>query len=96
MLFPSLHLNTSNTYNVLTLFAAVRILLTLYSDWKFDGLYVTKIVFVREAVMFNECKVSASEVSECFYNHEWKPDWQVNCTKQSGDFETHSIVNTLS
>lgn len=50
MLFPSVQLNTTNTYNVITLFAAVRILIALYSDWKFDGLYVTKIVFIREAV----------------------------------------------
>lgn len=69
MLFSSVQLNTSSTYNVITLFAAVRILVTLYSDWKFDGLCVTKIVVIREAVMFNECKVSASDVSQCLYNH---------------------------
>lgn len=63
---------------------------------KFDGLYVTEIVVIREAVMFNECKISASDVSQCWYNHEWKPDWQVNYTQQSGDFETHSIVNIWS
>jgi len=37
---------------------------------KFDGLYVTEIVVIREAVMFNECKISASDVSQCWYNHE--------------------------
>ena len=95
-MFPSVQLNTSNTCNVITLFAAVRILVTLYSDWKFDGLCVTKIVFIREAVMFSECKISAGDVSQCLYNHEWKTDWQVNYTQQSGDFETHSVVNTLS
>jgi hypothetical protein len=47
---PSVNLKTSNTYNVVTLFAAVRSLVALYSDWKFDGLYVIKIVFIREAV----------------------------------------------
>lgn len=30
--FPSVQLNTSSTYNVVTPFAAVRILVTLYSD----------------------------------------------------------------
>jgi len=96
MLFPSVQLNTSSFYNVIVLFAAVRILVTLYSDWKFDGLYVTKIAFIGEAVMFNERKLSTSDVSQCLYDHEWKPDWQVNYTQQSGDFETLSTVNTLS
>jgi len=32
MMFPSVQLNTTNTYNVITLFAAVRILIALYSD----------------------------------------------------------------
>jgi len=96
MLFHSVQLNTSSIYNVITLFAAVRILVTLYSDWKFDGLYVTKIVLIGEADILFERKVSASDVSQCLYKHNWKPDWQVNYTQQSGDFETNSIVNTLS
>jgi len=51
--FPSVQLNTSSTYNVITLFAAVRILVTLYRDWKFDGLWLKLFLFVRQLRSMN-------------------------------------------
>lgn len=68
-MFPSVKLNTNTTYNVVTLFSAVRILATLYSDLKSEGLFATKIC-IRETFMFNERTIYTSDMSQCLYNHE--------------------------